>query len=237
MLICTHFSYGRSDLDPATAGSQLDAGLYTSYGLDPAQTVLSWIVCGSTGGSEGCYGAGNLGPFGKIGALLEGKPKTDVTTNTVTRAIYVLDVASGSNRIGVTLFVYTKTDMIAAGFDTVDVILAKTVSLPIAGGATARASMAANSRFLYLGTNQSPLGVKVEKRILSVTTFSEGSPSINVSAITADHAGFVTVTFGSFAGADNGNIVFGPDGTSQGDGGGAAFLLNTVQALLPSTLH
>jgi len=36
---------------------------------------------------------------------------------------------------------------------------------------------------------------------------------------------------------DNAFIVVGLDGTEQEDGGGSQFMLNTVQAVLPSTLR
>jgi hypothetical protein len=60
---------------------------------------------------------------------------------------------------------------------------------------------------------------------------------MNVSAITADQYGYVTMSFGTFNGFDTGFIVFGRDGIAQEEGGGSEFMLNTVRAVLPSTLH
>jgi hypothetical protein len=77
---------------------------------------VSLIVCGSLPGSGGCYGSAYLGPFGKIGALLEGNPSTK--GNTVTRAIYVLDIATGTKGTDVALSIYKKTDTISSSFDT-----------------------------------------------------------------------------------------------------------------------
>ena len=99
-----------------------------------AHTIVDWNVCGSLPGSSGCYGSGTLGPFGRIGALLEGEPKTDRNANTVTRAIYVLDYASGPNQNEVVLYVYTKVDTITTDSDTVTVTLSQTISLPLVGG-------------------------------------------------------------------------------------------------------
>ena len=96
-LICANVSYGQNSPAPAASGSPIDATLFTTYTIDTAHTDVSFIVCGSTQNTSGCYASGNLGPFGKVGALMEGNPKTDLSTNTVTRAIYVLDFASGSN--------------------------------------------------------------------------------------------------------------------------------------------
>jgi hypothetical protein len=224
IVICADLSYG----------SALDATLYTTYGLNTTGTNVSWTVCGSTQNTSGCYGAGNLGPFGKVGALLEGNPKTDLTTNTVTRAIYVVDIASGSNFNEVVLYAYTKKDAITPDFDTVTVSLSKTVSLPLVGGTSAAASMAANTRFLFIGTNQSEAAVELDKRKFTISQVSAFS-GINVTSITADQYGYVTITSGTNGGF-SGFLVIGPDGTGREDGGGSQFMLNTVQALLPSTL-
>jgi hypothetical protein len=213
-----------------------DATLFTTYNINPSHTSVSWVVCGSTQQSSGCYDSGSLGPFGKVGALIEGNSSTNRTTNTVTRAIYVLDIATGSNLNGVTLYVYKKTDTVTSSFDTTSVTLFKTVSLPLAGGSSALASMAANNKFLFIGTNQSPQAVEIQKGTFSITQVGGFSPPINVSAITADQYGYVTVQFGSFSTGENGFVVLGPDGGGREDGGGAAFMLNTVQAVLPSTL-
>ena len=220
----------------AGASGPPDATLFTTYNIDTGRTSVSLTVCGSTQLSSGCYGGGALGPFGNVGAILEGNQSTNLTTNTVTRAIYVLDIASGTNKNGVTLYVYKKTDVVTATFDTVTVTLTKTVSLPIVGGLSARASMAANSKFLFIGTNRSPSAVEVQKSNFTMTEIGGFSPPINVTAITADKYGYVTVTFGSFSGGESGFVVFGPDGGSREDGGGASFMLSTDQAVLPSTL-
>ncbi|MFY9561633.1 MAG: hypothetical protein WAQ52_15475 [Terriglobales bacterium] len=209
----------------------IDATLFTTYGMDSNRTGVSWVVCGSTQQSSGCYAAGALGPFGKIGALMEGNPSTH--TNTVTRAIYVVDVAS--NGADVVLYVYKKTDTITAQTDTVSVTLDKTVNLPLIGGTDALCSMAANKGFLFIGTDRTPQGVEVTKKKLGVTTFGGFSPPLNVTAITADKYGYVTATFGG-SGSPGAFIVFGPNGGFQEDGGGTPFTLNPINAVLPSTL-
>ena len=219
---------------PAFA-AEPDSTLFTTYTIDTADKSVSFTVCGSLPGSSGCYGGGSLGPFGKVGALIEGIEAVNLTLNKVTRFIYVLDIATGTSKTGVTLFVYKKTDTITSTFDTVSVSLLKTVSLPIMGGTSAHASMAANPNFLFIGTNKSPNAIVMKKTNLTFTGVGGFSPPINVAAITADKYGYVTVTFGSNAGT-SGFIVFGPDGTSREDGGGAPFMLGTTQAFLPYTL-
>ena len=84
-------------------------------------------------GTSGCYGAGFLGPFGKVGAMLEGLPTQNLTKGTVTRYIYVLDESYASGINGVALFVYKKVDTIAGGSDAITVTLFKTVILPPRG--------------------------------------------------------------------------------------------------------
>src|SRR5262249_14313275 len=103
------------------AATPIDATLYTRFDTDPNQRIIDWNVCGSRPDSSGCYGSGRLGPFGRAGALMEGEPTTNRIANTVTRAIYVLDPASGPNQNEVVLYVYTKVDTITTDSDTVTV--------------------------------------------------------------------------------------------------------------------
>jgi len=219
---------------PVRAQSPLGSTLYTTYQISSNHQTVSWTVCGSTQESEGCFGSGSLGPFGSVGALLEGSPST--SKDTVSRFIYVLDIASGSGANGVELYVYKKTDTITSEDDSVSVTLSKSIALPLAGGSTALSSMAANNRFIFVGTNQSPQAVRIEKSNLSVTQLGGFSPPINVTAITTDNYGYVTVTQGDFNSSDTAFTVYSLTGESQEDGGGAPFMLNTVVAVLPSTL-
>lgn len=209
----------------------LDSGLYTNYTIDTALQNLTWIVCGSTQGSSGCYGSGSLGPFGKIGAMIEGYPATQ--SNVVTRFIYVEDVAAGGS--GVSLFVYKKIDTITTSGDTISVTLTKTVSLPLTGGSTASGFMAANKSFLFAGTDQSQAAVEVKKSNFSVTSISVTS-GLNISSITADQYGYVTVTQGTPTGGATAFGVWGPTGGLVEDGGGTQFMLETINGVLPSTL-
>jgi hypothetical protein len=208
----------------------LDSTLYTTYTMTSDETSVSWIVCGSTAQSSGCYGSGSIGPFVKLGAIMEGNPSTK--GNVVTRAIYAVDSGNSS----VVLYVYRKTDTITSSFDTVSVTLARTVTLQLTGGSTAQTSMAANTGFLFIGTDQSPNAYEVKKSNLSLTQIGGFSPPLNVTAITADQYGYVTVTQGEPSAGATGFTVIGPDGFAVEDGGGAPFMLNTVTATLSSTL-
>lgn len=208
-----------------------DANLYTTYSLfsSNGQTTVDWIVCGSTQQTEGCYDFGSIGPFISVGAMIEGTPS--VNGEVVTRAIYVVDSGGSS----VKLYVYKKVDTISSSFDTTTVTLARTVTLPLTGSSTALVSMAANSGFLFIGTNQNPVLVEINKKTLGVTQFSIFDPPINTIAITSDQYGYVTIAQGT-PGGDSGLIVFGPNGSMQEDGGGANFMLGTQQAFSPAPL-
>ncbi len=228
-LIWASLSYGQQGEVP-TPAAPIDATLYTRYNTDIAHTTVNWAVCGSLSSSSGCYGSGSLGPFGQIGALLEGEPKTDRATNSVTRNIYVLDYRSGPNLNEVVLYVYTKVDTITADSDTVTVTLSQTVSLPLVGDFPAQTSMAANKRYLFIGTDLSPNPVQVDKRTFSVTQL-DGFPSINLFAITANQYGYATLSYGSFSTPNTNFLVVGLDGSTVEDGDGSQFLLNTSQAV------
>lgn len=207
------------------------ANLATEYTISQSGANVTWSVCGSTQQTSGCYGFGFLGPFGKAGALLEGNPSINVTTNTATRSIYIVDVASGPNRNAVKLYVYRKSDTVTSSSDSVSVVLGRTVNLPITGGVSASSYMAANNNFLFIGTDQSPFVLKVQKGTFAITEVSAPSPA-NVSAITTDKYGHVEVMFGG--GLANANhVTFNADGTRLEGGSGGAFLLNTTQAVLP----
>ena len=216
-----------------------DSTLYTNYELFNNLTTVLWSVCGQTQQTDGCYGSGRLGPFGQVGAMIEGI--AFVNGNTVTRGIYVIDSASGSSGDGVELYVYKKVDVVSQSDDIVTVTLEKTVNLPLVGGTSALVSMAANTGFLFIGTDQSPQAVRVQKNNLAITQLGGFSPPINVTAITADGYGYVTVTQGGFENGENGFSVYSPNGGGEGDGGGADFMLNTRTAvqtnILPASNH
>jgi hypothetical protein len=218
----------------AAPPAAIDATLYTTYSLYSSDQTLDLIVCGSTTESEGCYGSASLGPFGKVGAAIEGSPST--SGSVVTRLIYVVDIAAGSSSNGVELYVYKKTDTISSSSDTISVTLAHSVSLPLIGGDTAVCSMAANGMFLFIGTDQSPQGVSVKKSTLAVTKLPGYSPPINVTSITADAYGYVTVTQGGFSSGENAFAVYAPTGGQVEDGGGADFMLDTMNAVSTASL-
>lgn len=75
----------------AAATPPPDAGLFNGYVLSNGYRSVTLFVCGSVPGTEGCYGSGELGPFGHVGAMVESGAHT--VGNVVTHNIYVVDVA------------------------------------------------------------------------------------------------------------------------------------------------
>jgi hypothetical protein len=213
----------------------LDSTLFTTYTMNATRTNLSWTVCGSLPTTEGCYGSGTLSPFGKIGAIIEGFPAQNLNKGTVTRYIYVLDVDYASGANGVALYVYKKVDTINSSDDSITVTLYKTVILPLTGGTSTLASMAANKKFLFIGTNQDDLAVQLTKSTLAFTQYGVVSGPATVIAITSDAYGFVTTTWLTATNTEAFNVI-DPNGLTQEDGGGGSFMLNTNQAVQPSTL-
>ena len=208
-----------------------DINLYTTYSFGNPVSI-TWVVCGRTTESEGCYDSGSMGPFGHAGAIIEGNEV--VNNNTVTRNVYVVDDAAGSGA-GVTLYVYQKTDAVTSSFDTTTITLTNTVALPLTGGANVTTYMAANAGYLFIGTNLSQGAVEVQKAGLSIGTIGGFSPPMNVSAITANKYGYVTVNFGGAGGA-SGFYAFGPNGGSVEDGGGNDNVVDTMNAISTANL-
>ncbi|MFK2874594.1 hypothetical protein [Dyella lipolytica] len=198
----------------------------------PGYTSVNWIVCGSTQQSEGCYSFGSLGPFGKVGALVEGNPVVDFTTDTVTRNIYVVDQAVGGGT-GVMLYVYTKVDSVVPAGDRITVTLTNTVPLTLIGGTNAATYMVANKDFLYIATNQSASVAQIQKSTLTVNENGGAGPA--VSSITSDGYGFVTINFGTVS-SQNVFVTYGPNGYGTENGGGTQYLLGTSTALSTANL-
>jgi YD repeat-containing protein len=208
----------------------IDPALFITYGTFSGDPNVDWIVCGMTQQSNGCFGSGTLGPFGKVAALIEGNPSTNPNTSTVTRYIYILDVAAGAHLNAVALYVYKRTDVITATDDNVTVTLSKTLNLPLGGGTAASGFMAGNTTALFIGTDQTAPPVQVQKQTLAITVLGGMS---NVSSITADPYGFIVVT--SKINGNTNFAVFEPSGLQYESGAGPELMLNTAQAALSST--
>lgn len=209
-------------------GPPRDVAPYTTYSFSSNYTSLNWAVCGYKIGSYGCYGYGSMGPFGHVGAAVEGKPV--VNGNTVTRDIYVVDDAAGSGS-GVTLYVYTKTDEVTASGDLVSVNLAHTVGLPLSGGSNTKTYMAGDNGLLYVGNNKTNGYVQMDESTLVYGLGGGFSPPAGASSITTDKYGYVTVTSYSSDPPFTGLYVLDPTGHLALDGGGSNFMLDTSNGI------
>jgi hypothetical protein len=203
----------------------LDSGLFTTYDTDNAKTELNFVICGSIGTGIGCYDSGILSPFGKIGAIIEGNKSYNMSAGTVTRYLYVIDEEYGTAQSEVALYAYKRVDTITSTSDTVTFTLMKTVTLPLTGGSSTVLSVAANSKYLVIGSNVDAVPVEVSKMTYAITPLTIISQP--VVSMTADNYGYITVTSASEF------FVVGPDGTLREDGGGAPFTINTLIAVQP----
>jgi hypothetical protein len=203
----------------------IDSGLYTTYTTDNNKTELDWVVCGSIGTGSGCYSSGQLTPFGKIGSVAESSKVYDDSAGTVTRSLYVIDQASGSNQTGVTLYAYKRVDTIVSSFDTTTFTLVKKVSLPLTGSISATVFLGANATTLMVGTSLTTVPVEIAKKNFAITPM--GIISQVPTSITADNYGFITVT------SADGFFVVGPTGALQEDGGGSPSTVNTILGIQP----
>jgi hypothetical protein len=210
----------------------LDSTLFTTYDTQSPYTSVVFSVCGTLPQAEGCFSGGFLGPFGLIGGMIEGNPKQNLKKGTVTRNIYVVDVASGSGGNDVAHYVYKRVDTITPSDDSASTTLTNTVPLPVKGGSGTFALMAANGNFLFIGTSKSGMVAIVKKSNLEITQY--GNPGIPLDSITADRHGYVTIELGS---AQSPQFqVIGPNGEFGETGTGTEFMVNTVQGTVPSSV-
>jgi hypothetical protein len=208
-----------------SARAATDSGFFTGYSFYPDSQHVEYVTCGTSLVSEGCYGSGNLGPFGRVGCMIEGDASK--VGNVVSRAIYIVDVDSGKTGNGVTLLRYLKTDTIDAttGDDTVSVQLTNTVPLSLIGNASATCHVAGTSSFLYIGTDQTSSVVRVKKGALSAIEVIGGSTAYKIKYITANLSGYVSVGFNVLGSTSDTLAVFAQSGQSFEGGGGDAFIL------------
>lgn len=200
----------------AASTPALDDGLFAEFSSSP--TSVSFIVCGATGGTSGCYGSASLSPpFEQACGVLQGKPKT--RGDVMTRAIYVLDKRTSSTD-PIMLYVFERKDVISGGFDTVSATLKQTVNLVLTGGTNSYCAMAGNDNYVYAATSVDEVAAAVNKKTFAVTDEGGFSPPATIVSITADDRGYISLHF------NEGFYVFDPQGNLQADGGGAADFIN-----------
>jgi hypothetical protein len=190
-------------------------GNYTLSTLGDGAKSLTWSVC--RGGS--CFASGGIGPFKRVCAIMEGKPKHD--GNVETRAIYVLDKARHSPSATLHLFVHTRTDTFSESGDEVQVVERADLDTLIDahGIGNDLCTMAANDNFLFAGLSGGGY-VMIDERRLTMTSSGE-----LVSFITADDRGNVTL------GTVNGEFhTYDRQGFLMQSGSGSRFSTDTKNA-------
>jgi hypothetical protein len=214
---------------PATAatGTPIDANLYSTYRMN-GTSQITIETCGATTNVQGCFPEIALNNLVNPCAVLEGPSTT--TGNTVTRDIYVLETGTDAKPI-VTLKVFRKNLIITPNYVTPALRMLRSVPIrSLIGGSGLSCYMAANSHAIFLGTSNATHAVELNKTNFIGHPF--GSSPNKLIGITANEAGFVTVSFGSKA--NTSFDVFGPDGKDVGFGGGGPFFLpNQLNALPP----
>ena len=210
---------------PVRRNGALDANLTTTFSLYDHNTQISWVTCGSTAESEGCYGSGSITGLTHACAMLEGASTT--SGQTVTRNIYILDMGDTSD--APSLKVFEMADVFTDSYVTTTITLYNTVQLPLTTGGNC--AMAANQGVILAGTSQSFQAAKFNLSDYTVQAVGGFTPQLPVTQITANDAGYVLVTFGS--GRETGQsgfYVYGPDGSSIESGPGMPFLGNSLNA-------
>lgn len=207
------------------SASQIDSNLYATFAMR-GHTSVSFVVCGSLPETNGCYGSGDLDPpFEAACAVLQGSP--NYNGDVITRDIYVLDKRS-SGKTAVQLYIYQRKDTITDNSnDSVSVTLKHTIALPIKGGPNADCALAGNNAAVYAGTTKDTVAVSIDKQTHVVNTLGGFSPPEKLVGITADDRGFISLLF------SDGFYVIDPKGHGDGDGGGAASLINTRNGWIP----
>jgi hypothetical protein len=214
---------------PATAatGTPIDANIYSTYRMN-GTSQITIETCGATTTVQGCFPEIALNNLVNPCAVLEGPSTT--TGHTVTRDIYVLETGTDAKPI-VTLKVFRKNLIITSNYVTPALALLRNVPIrSLIGGSGLACYMAANSHAIFLGTSNATHAVELNKG--NLIGHPVGSSHYTLVGITANEAGFVTVSFGSKT--NTSFNVFGPDGKDVGFGGGGPFFLpNQLNALPP----
>jgi hypothetical protein len=212
----------------AAGAPAVNTSIYTTYNFNTGDTEISWVTCGATSESEGCFQSGQLTGFGKVCAVLTSQPHT--IKETTKQFIYIFDSAFKGGT-SVYLDIYKKIDVTTESYDTTTFTPVSQVELPIQSGASAKCFAAADSGYIFAGTSLSDNAVRISKKDYTLASIGGFSPPIPVTAIAVDSVGNISVNFGS--GPENGFVLYAPNGEPSEDGGGNAYLFNEKSAFSP----
>lgn len=175
----------------AAAATPYFYSTYQRYGAN-----ILWVTCGRDTASSGCYGSGDLGPFGRPCALA-GDGQNVVVAD-----------ANPASPQQTLLYFYTRTES-----SRPTATLVKTVPVAIPASATATCQLAVRGNFAWFGTSASPTFYKVDLTTWAATAGSTCGG--NTSAITVSDKAVVVSQTNCFS-------AFDLDGVMQEDGGQAS---------------
>jgi len=202
---------------------QARAQLYTTYNFSP--TGFSWITCGSTSSSDGCYGSGAVTGFGRLCAILS-DANVGSSTSSLQR-IYALD-SEGNGKHDVVLHYLTREISVdSTGYAHTTITDVKRVTLPLAGGPHVACYAADNNAVIAAGTSTSTTAAVVTKPALTVSSSGGFSPPEAMTGIAADASGNIALNF------SGGFYLLGPSGGGLEDGGGNALVIPLHNAYIP----
>jgi hypothetical protein len=202
---------------------QARAQLYTTYNFSGAG--FSWITCGSTSLSEGCYGSGTVTGFGRLCAILS---DTIVGSSTSSlQRIYALDSEGNGKRDVVLHYLTRRISVDSSGYAYTTFTDVKDVRLPLEGGPHVACYAADNDSVIAAGTSTSTTAAVLVKPSLKVSSYGGFSPPATMTGIAADAAGNIALNF------SGGFYLLGPNGGGLEDGGGNAFVIPLHNAYIP----
>jgi hypothetical protein len=175
----------------ASAASAPTSYFYSTYQRSGANIL--WVTCGHDATSGGCYGSGELGPFGRPCVVAAHGQR-----------VLVAD-ADPTNTQQTLLYVYARTESA-----TPTATLKKTLTLQIPASSTAVCHLAVGGSFAYFGTSESPTFYKIDLGNYATTPGS--SCGANTSAITVSAKAVAVSQTNCFT-------LFDLSGAMQEDGG------------------
>jgi hypothetical protein len=133
--------------EPTIAGAV--SSLFTSYNHVPGSSQISWTTCGTARSQIGCFGSGEIGPFGRVCAI--GRSGDRLLVVDTSRFI------SGTGTYTTSVHVYNQNVS-----SRPSVTYQYSLDLPLPPSTGARCWAAALGTQLYVGTSESATYVNVD---------------------------------------------------------------------------
>lgn len=164
--------------------------LETAYEYADGATNIGWITCGYTSGGDGCYGSGNLGPFGSVCAV--GR------ANSVVVVIDAGATTSTGQRSPAKMYIYREAvgnGFLTQPFVSPTVTLIRTIQLDVTAKSKSKCQLAISNdtiAFALLGQSVT----RVDRK-----SYSFNSSSADVISISASSTSVIVNVPGAFYGS------------------------------------